>query len=234
MRSNVVVIIPALNEEESIGQVLLDIPRGMVDEIVVVDNGSTDATGRIARGIGAHLIVEPERGYGSACLAGINYVKRKYRSGSTIVVFLDGDYSDYPEEMDRILKPIQKHGYDMVVGTRTALEKDAIAVHVRLLNLIFCKVLSIVLKKKITDLGPFRAIRLSALRAIDMQERTFGWTTEMGVKAVRMGIKWKEVPVSYRKRIGHAKISGSLGSGLRAVSCMIKAALRYQLRNYPT
>jgi glycosyltransferase involved in cell wall biosynthesis len=232
MMSYVVVIIPALNEEDSIGQVLIDIPRGMVDEIVVVDNGSTDGTGRIARSIGAKVVVEPERGYGSACLAGIKYVKKKYRSGSTIVVFLDGDYSDHPEEMVRILRPIRKHGYDMVIGTRRDLEKDAIAVHVRLLNIIFCKFLSIILKKKINDLGPFRAIRLSALRKIDMQERTFGWTTEMGVKAVRMGIKWKEVPVSYRKRLGYAKISGDLGSGLRAVLSMIKTALRYQLRTY--
>jgi glycosyltransferase involved in cell wall biosynthesis len=230
MMSYVVVIIPALNEEESIGQVIIDIPRGMVDEIIVVDNGSTDATGRIARSIGARVIEEPERGYGNACLAGIKYVKKKYRSGSTIVVFLDGDYSDHPDEMGRILSPIRKHGYDMVIGTRTELENDAIAVHVRLLNMVFCKFLSIILRKKITDLGPFRAIRLSALRKLDMQESTFGWTTEMEIKAIRKKIKWKEVPVSYRKRLGYAKISGKLGSGIMAVIVMIKTALRCQLR----
>ena len=229
MNSSIVVVIPALNEEESLGKVIGDIPRKLVDEIVVVDNGSTDDTGKIARKLGARVIVEPERGYGSACLAGIKYVKKKYHSGSTIVVFMDADYSDHPEEMRSILKPIQKHGYDMVVGTRTNLEKDAIGVHNRLLNIVFCRGLSMMLKRKITDLGPFRAVRLSALRALDMQERTFGWTTEMAVKSVHMGIKWKEVPVSYRKRLGFAKISGSLGSGLRAVLCMLKTALRYQL-----
>ena len=229
MRSHVVVIIPALNEEEALGKVLSDIPKGTVDEMIVVDNGSTDGTAKIARDFGAHVIEEPERGYGSACLAGIKYVKKKYRLGSTIVVFLDADYSDHPEELSRILKPIQKHGYDMVVGVRTNLEKDAMAVHKRLLNLVFCKTLSIVLKRKVTDLGPFRALRLSALRSLDMQERTYGWTTEMTVKAVRLGIRWKEVPVSYRKRIGQAKISGSLRSGLRCVACMVGAGMRYQL-----
>jgi hypothetical protein len=232
MRPKVVVIIPALNEEASIGKVIEDIPRRSVDQVVVVDNGSTDRTAHIARKLGVTVVRETEKGYGSACLAGIRYITRKYWDGSTIVVFLDGDHSDHPEEIGRLLGPLTKYSYDIVVGTRTGegVERDAMGAHVRLGNLLICKMLSIVLRKRLTDLGPFRAMRLKTLKALDMQERTYGWTVEMTVKAVHKGLRVKDVPVSYRKRIGRAKISGGLRSGARAVITMMRAGMRYHLR----
>jgi hypothetical protein len=231
MRERTVVIIPALNEEASLGDVLRDIPKGMVNEVVVVDNGSTDKTVRVARGLGATVVSEPARGYGGACLAGIDYISKKYKNGSTIVVFMDGDHSDHPEELEKVVGPLKRYSYDMVVGTRTGegVDREAMGVHVKLGNLLICKTLSIVLRKRITDLGPFRAIRLSALRRLDMQERTFGWTVEMAVKSVHKGLMVKEVPVSYRKRAGRSKISGSLGAGLRTIYCMLRAGMRYHL-----
>jgi hypothetical protein len=236
MRERVVVIIPALNEEASLGNVLRGIPKGMVNEVVVVDNGSTDKTARVARGLGATVVSEPARGYGSACLAGIEYISKKYKNGSTIVVFMDGDHSDHPEEMERIVGPLKRYSYDMVVGTRTGdgVEKGAMGVHVKLGNLLVCRALSIVLRKRITDLGPFRAIRLSALRRLNMQERTFGWTVEMAVKSIHRGLMVKDVPVSYRKRAGRSKISGSLGAGLRTMISMLAAMMRHHLQALST
>lgn len=236
MKEKVVVIIPALDEEANIGDVLRDIPRKMVKEVVVVDNGSTDGTAKVARGLGATVIKEPEKGYGSACLAGIGYVSKRYKDGSTIVVFLDGDHADHPEEMDSIVGPLKRYSYDMVVGVRTGagVEKGALRVQVILGNKALLFFLGFVLRRRFRDLGPFRAIRLRALRAMDMQERGNGWTVEMAVKSVHHGIRVKEVPVSYRRSLGRSKISGSLWSSTRTISNMLTAALRHHLRAIAT
>jgi len=230
-KPKVVVIIPALNEEKAIGKVLDEVPKGLVDEMIVVDNGSTDGTAEVAKGRGATIVYEPRRGYGNACLAGIARVKEDYDDEDTVVVFLDGDHSDFPDDIGNLIGPVRDGRFDMVVGSRFlgGLEKDAMGVHGRLGNMIIIKVLSILLRRDLTDLGPFRAIRLRSLLAFDMQERTFGWTTEMTVKAVHKGLKWKEVSVRYRKRIGKAKISGSFGSGLSAIFGILKAGMKYHL-----
>ena len=212
-----VVIIPALNEERSIGQVIADIPRDLAAEIVVVNNGSTDSTAQVASDSGATVIDEARRGYGQACLAGMDYIKNSSYLPD-IIVFLDADYSDYPKEMKDLISPITEGGYDLVIGSRTIGErqKGALLPQALVGNYIATRLIRLLYRVDFTDLGPFRAIRYDKLLSLDMRDRTFGWTVEMQVKAAKKGLRCTEVPVSYRKRIGTSKVTGTIKGSVMA------------------
>ncbi len=219
LKSKVLVIIPAFNEEESIGRVIKDTPESIVEEVVVVNNCSTDDTEKIARDCGATVLKEDRKGYGYACLKGIEYAKSK-PSGlkPDVIVFLDGDYSDYPNEIESLVSPIIEHGYDMVIGSRTLgnREKGAMLPQAIIGNVVATILIQLFFGTKFTDLGPFRAIKFEKLLDLDMQDKTFGWTVEMQVKAAKRSYRCCEVPVSYRKRIGISKITGTLMGTIKA------------------
>ncbi len=208
MRSGhrVAVVIPALNEERAIGRVLADVPA-WVDRIVVADNGSTDKTADIARAAGAIVIAEPQPGYGAACLRGLTEI-----ADADIVVFLDGDYSDHPEEMVTLVDPIAGGSHDMVIGSRVLgkRERGALTPQQRFGNWLATRLIRLFWGMRYTDLGPFRAIRATSLKGLDMQDRTYGWTVEMQIKAAVQGLRSCEVPVRYRRRIGVSKVSGTV------------------------
>lgn len=220
------VIIPVLNEEQSIGAVLRDIPADLAQDVIVVDNGSTDRTAEVAASFGAKVVLEPSRGYGSSCLRGIAALKEP-----DVVVFLDGDYSDYPEEMSLLLQPILLNQADLVIGSRILgrQERGALPVHARFGNKLASLLIRIFFRHHFTDLGPFRAIRYHSLLDLQMQDRNFGWTVEMQIKAIRKGLRIVEVPVSYRKRIGTSKISGTIAGSAQAGERIIWTILKYSL-----
>ena len=199
----VYVIIPAFNESKSIGKVISEIPA-LVTEIVVVNNNSTDNTAMVAEEKGATVLLETKKGYGYSCLKGIEYLKSK-ASPASIIVFLDGDYSDFPEELNQLLKPIINSNAVMVIGSRGSMLFQQIAG-----NWLVTRLIKLFFKVNFTDLGPFRAITWEALQKINMQDKTFGWTVEMQVKAAKLQLKFQEIPVSYRKRIGKSKVSGTI------------------------
>lgn len=205
------VIIPAFNEEESITLVLGDIPRSMVREVVVCDNASTDRTAAVASGGGATVVYQPRKGYGSACLKGLEYINTKERPPD-IIVFLDADYSDHPEEIPLLIKPIIDEGMDLVVGSRALgeMEEGAMMPQQIFGNWLATNLIRLFYRYEFTDLGPFRAIRYDKLVALDMQDPNFGWTVEMQVKAAKMGYKCSEVAVKYRRRVGVSKVSGTI------------------------
>lgn len=210
------VIIPAFNEEKSIGLVLSDLPRE-VDEIVVIDNGSTDETAAEAKKGGATVLYEPRKGYGFACLAGIEHLKAKANQGD-IVVFLDGDYSDYPEELTALITPILQQKALFVLGTRVTpqLEKGALTPQQRFGNELATTLMKWIYGSTFTDLGPFRAIEWKTLMQLNMNDKTYGWTVEMQLKILKKAIPYLEVPVRYRPRIGFSKVSGTLKGTLMA------------------
>jgi len=210
-----VLIIPAFNEERSIGQVVASVPRGEVSEIIVVDNGSTDRTAEVAREAGATVLAEPRRGYGHACLRGIAHAAARRPE---IIAFLDGDYSDYPEDLPRLLAPIEEEGYDLVIGSRMKGEREPGAMLPQALvgNLIATFLIRLFWGYSFTDLGPFRAVRSAALERMRMSDPTYGWTVEMQIKAARLGLRCTEVPVRYRKRIGDSKVTGTLAGTVKA------------------
>ncbi|MBT8221074.1 MAG: glycosyltransferase family 2 protein [Bacteroidia bacterium] len=213
MRSSAVidVIIPAYNEESSIGKVVLDIPKELVRDIIVCNNNSTDQTRQNAQMAGAHVVDQPIPGYGNACLKGMEYICEK-KDKPDIVVFIDGDYSDHPEEMPNLIHPIIESDYDLVIGSRALgnLEKGAMMPQQIFGNWLATTLIRLFYRYEFTDLGPFRAIKYSKLLEIDMQDRDFGWTVEMQVKAAKNKLKCTEVPVNYRKRIGISKVSGTI------------------------
>ena len=210
------VIIPALNEEEAIAKVIADIPES-VTEVVVIDNGSTDRTSEVARNAGATVLSESRAGYGYACLKGITYLKDQQQNGD-IIVFLDGDYSDYPEELTSLVAPIEKGDYDLVIGTRNnpLLQKGALTPQQRFGNALATRLMALLYGGKYTDLGPFRAISFDALDRLNMQDKTYGWTVEMQLKALKHRLRYTEVPVNYRPRIGESKVSGTLKGTIMA------------------
>jgi glycosyltransferase involved in cell wall biosynthesis len=216
-RPFVSVVIPARDEEAGIGRVLRDIPGDVVDEVIVVDNGSVDDTAEVARQHGAAVVREERRGYGQACLAGIRAVDP--RAG--IVVFLDADYSDDPTELPSLLAPILAGRAEMVIGSRTLgrRERGALAPQARFGNWLATRLIRHIWGVSFTDLGPFRAIRRDTLRAMDMRDTTYGWTVEMQVKAAMVGTPSAETPVRYRRRIGRSKITGTVrgtvGAGVK-------------------
>lgn len=208
------VVIPALNEAESIGRVIGEIPD-WVDRIVVADNGSTDGTGDIAARLGADVVAEPAGGYGAACQAGIRHLSTL---DPGIIVFLDGDYSDSPAEMERLVDPIIADEADMVIGSRLrgGALPGSLTPAQRFGNTLACTLIRLFWGIRYTDLGPFRAIEAGALRRLRMRDRAFGWTVEMQVRAAQLGLRATEVPVSYKPRIGHSKISGTISGTLLA------------------
>jgi glycosyltransferase involved in cell wall biosynthesis len=229
---DIAIIIPALNEADSIGKVIAAIPADFADEVVVVDNNSTDLTSQRARDAGALVLNENRQGYGYACLKGIEYLKSKPKSPA-IVVFLDADYADYPEEMADLVKPILEQDFDLVIGSRTLgkRSKGAMTPWQRAGNRLITLLIRILYKTAFTDLGPFRAIKFDRLVALDMQEKSYGWTVEMQLKAVKMGLRVLEIPVKYRARIGKSKISGTPKGSLLAGYRM--AAVTLNLRQGP-
>lgn len=230
MTPKALVIIPAFNEAPSIGRVIADIPGELVSETVVIDNGSVDNTAEVARRCGATVLAEPRRGYGRACLKGIEYAKSKNGGARPeILVFLDGDYSDYPEEMADLLTPIVENGFDLVIGSRTLgrSENGSMLPQARIGNSVATTLIKLLYGAEFTDLGPFRAIRFEKLLELGMEDETFGWTVEMQVKAAKKGLMCTEVPVRYRKRIGKSKITGTVRGTIKAGYKIIWTILKH-------
>lgn len=211
----VVVIIPALNEERSISHVIEALPRNHVCEIIVVDNGSNDRTAQVAREAGATVLSESRKGYGYACLTGISHA---LPLNPDIIAFIDGDLSDYPEELPQILRPITEEGYEMVIGSRMIgrRERGAMLPQALFGNWLACVLIRLLWRHRFTDLGPFRAITTAAYQRMNMSDPTYGWTVEMQIKAAKLKLKCTEVPVRYRKRIGHSKVTGTISGTIKA------------------
>jgi glycosyltransferase involved in cell wall biosynthesis len=219
----VVVVIPAIDEESAIGRVLADIPP-LVARVIVVDNGSRDRTAEVAAASGATVVREPRRGYGQACLSGIAAAP-----DADVLVFLDGDYSDHPEQLGDVLGPIVRGEADLVIGSRMLGRRapGAHPWHAVLGTRLCVSLMNGLIGTRATDLGPFRAITTPALRRLAMSDRDFGWTVEMQVKARRQGLRVSEVPVDYRPRIGRSKVSGTLGGSLRAGAKILAVIARH-------
>ncbi|MFT4698314.1 MAG: glycosyltransferase involved in cell wall biosynthesis [Flavobacteriaceae bacterium] len=210
------VIIPAYNEEASIAHVINDIPNS-VSEVIVISNNSTDTTEAVAKNAGATVLSEKRKGYGYACLKGMEYIASQ-TTKTDIVVFLDGDYSDYPEEITKIVAPILEDNYDFVVGARVAetREKGSMTVPQLFGNWLATSLMRLFFKSKFTDLGPFRAIKYEKLLALNMEDKTYGWTVEMQLKVLKRKYTYLEVPVNYRNRIGVSKVSGTIKGAIFA------------------
>ena len=225
------IIIPARNEAAALGQVLAELPRGLVHEILVVDNGSTDETAALARRSGAHVVSEPIPGYGRACLAGLAALDPSIE----VVAFLDADHSDYPEDLLRLLEPIRTGQADLVLGSRIAqAAPGSLTPQQRFGNRLACALMQWCFGVRYTDLGPFRAIRRDALERLGMADQGFGWTVEMQAKAARRGLRIAEVPVRYRRRIGRSKISGTVSGTLRAGRAIVATIVRIALQPAPS
>lgn len=224
--ARIALIIPALNEEQALTQVLDEVPRALFAQILVVDNGSCDATATVARARGAQVVSEPQRGYGRACLAGLAALE----PGVDAVVFMDADASDVPAEATRLLEPIRCGQAELVIGSRTGqAEPGALAWHQRWGNWLVVKLIRLLYGFAYTDLGPFRAIRRSSLEQLSLCDPDFGWTAEMQVKAIQCRLRVVEVPVSYRRRIGLSKISGTLTGTVRAGLKILWTIVRLRL-----
>ncbi|RXG11724.1 glycosyltransferase involved in cell wall biosynthesis [Leeuwenhoekiella aestuarii] len=210
------VIIPAFNEQDSIGQVIQDVPDH-VEEVIVVSNNSTDQTERTAKKAGATVLTESNPGYGYACLKGMSYIAAK-ETKPDIVVFLDGDYSDYPEQLDELIKPIIQDNLDFVIGARVKRlrEDGSMTFPQRFGNALATTLMRWFFGSRFTDLGPFRAIKYDKLLALKMEDKTYGWTVEMQLKALKQKLTYTEIPVKYRNRIGVSKVSGTVKGAIFA------------------
>jgi glycosyltransferase involved in cell wall biosynthesis len=204
------VIIPAYNEQDSIAKVISEIPD-VVEEIIVISNNSTDDTEINAKKAGATVLTEIKKGYGYACLKGMDYVA-SCDEKPDIIVFLDGDYSDYPEELTKLVEPILKDKVDFVIGTRVKRlrEHGSMTPQQVFGNWLATFLMKLFFGAKFTDLGPFRAIKYGKLLTLEMEDKTYGWTVEMQLKALKQKLNYTEVPVKYRNRIGVSKVSGTL------------------------
>jgi len=220
------VIIPAFNEEKSLPKVLTDLPRNMIQEIIVVNNASTDNTAQVAQDHQCRVVYEPKQGYGQACLTGISTLNPK----TDIIVFIDGDHSDHGEQLEKIIEPIVSQGYDFVIGSRVlgTREKGAMTPQAYYGNKLACFLMKIFWQVSYTDLGPFRAITHKALKQLNMSDQDFGWTIEMQIKAVEHKLKFMEIPVDYRRRIGKSKISGTLRGTILAGEKILRTIFKYK------
>jgi glycosyltransferase involved in cell wall biosynthesis len=224
------VIIPAYNEEDSIAKVIKDLPP-FVDEIIVVNNNSTDATAKNAKEAGATVLTELKSGYGNACLKGIEYIKQQ-KKDTDIVVFLDGDYSDYPEELTKIVAPMIEKNIDFIIGSRVKKlrEKGAMQPQQIFGNWLATSLMALFFKSKFTDLGPFRAIKFDTLMRLQMEDPTYGWTVEMQLKILKQKFTYEEIAVKYRNRIGVSKVSGtvkgSIFAGIKILTWIIKYSFK--------
>lgn len=221
------VVIPALNEEASLPLVLAELPHPPIRRVVVADNGSRDGTARVAREGGALVVPAARRGYGSACLAALDYLRRN--DPPDLVVFIDADYSDHPDELPCLVAPLLAGEADLVIGSRGlgTRERGALLPQARAGNLVACALIRLLYGHRYTDLGPFRAARWDALERLAMGDPDFGWTAEMQVKALRRGLRVAEVPVSYRKRVGVSKITGTVAGTVRAGYKILWTVLRH-------
>jgi glycosyltransferase involved in cell wall biosynthesis len=227
---NVKVIIPAFNEENAIVNVLKEIPD-IVSEVIVVDNNSTDLTAINSKNAGATVLFEEKKGYGYACLKGLNYIaKQEIKPG--IIVFLDGDYSDYPEELLKIIHPIINDNIDLVIGARVKEYREMGSMTPQQVfgNWLACFLMKLFFNAKFTDLGPFRAIKYDKLLQLSMQDKTYGWTVEMQLKALKKGFSYTEIPVRYKNRIGVSKVSGTVKgtimAGIKIIGWIFKYAFK--------
>ncbi|GAB2784515.1 glycosyltransferase family 2 protein [Rhabdobacter roseus] len=223
------VVIPAFNEENAVGNVVRDLPRSWVREVVVVNNNSRDDTRRAAEAAGATVLDEPRQGYGYACLRGIEYLKHK-EVPPEVVVFIDADYSDYPEELPTLVQHLTDHQLDLVIGSRALGKRQRGSMTPQQ---VFGNWLATTLMRWLygihyTDLGPFRAVRFATLLEMNMQDKTYGWTVEMQLKAAKLGFAVGEVPVTYRVRIGHSKVSGTLKGTLLAGYKILSWIFKYR------
>lgn len=227
---NIKVIIPAYNEEQSIGKVIAEIP-GIVSEIIVVDNNSTDGTSEIAKIAGATVLFENRKGYGYACLKGMEYISEAEKKPD-IVVFLDGDYSDYPSELIKIVVPIINENIDFVVGARVKelREDGSMTFPQRFGNGLATLLMRLFFNSTFTDLGPFRAIKYDKLLALEMEDKTYGWTVEMQLKVLRKKYTYREIPVPYRNRIGVSKVSGTVKGAIFAGVKILSWIFKYSFK----
>jgi len=230
MNPKISVIIPAFNEAESIALVIQAIPS-LVNEVIVVSNNSTDDTEKNARNAGATVLKEPQKGYGYACLKGMDYIA-KQETTPRIVVFLDGDYSDYPEELPKLIAPILSENKDFVIGARVKRlrERGSMTFPQIFGNWLATSLMKILFRANFTDLGPFRAIKYEKLLALNMEDKTYGWTVEMQLKAIKQKLAYTEIPVQYRNRIGESKVSGTVKGAVMAGVKILGWIFKYSLR----
>ncbi len=228
MKPNIVVIIPAYNEEASIAKVIADIPQDLVQEVIVVNNNSSDNTPKVAKAAGATVLDEPQQGYGAACLKGIAYLKDK-KIAPDIVVFIDGDYSDFPQQMPEVVAPIIEQNIDMVIGSRALGERQKGAMMPQQIfgNWLATRLIRLFYGMRFTDLGPFRAIKYNKLLAIEMRDQNYGWTVEMQLKAAKHKLAVTEVSVDYKRRIGVSKVSGTVKGTIMAGYKIIWTIFKY-------
>jgi len=230
MFPNIKVIIPAYNEAESIAKVIEDVPKD-VSEIIVISNNSTDETETEAQKAGATVLSEEKRGYGHACLKGMDYIARQTPKPD-IVVFLDGDYSDYPEELSKIVAPIVEENIDFVIGARVKKlrEDGSMTFPQKFGNWLATSLMRLFFNSTFTDLGPFRAIKYEKLLLLNMEDKTYGWTVEMQLKALKQKFSYREVPVHYRNRIGVSKVSGTVKGAIFAGVKILSWIFKYSFK----
>jgi glycosyltransferase involved in cell wall biosynthesis len=228
--TKITVIIPAYNEELAIGNVIQEIPK-IVSEIIVINNNSTDNTEKVALKNGATVLSEKRKGYGLACLKGLEYIST-LKTKPDIIVFLDGDYSDYPEELEKLITPIINNKVDFVIGSRTKnlREKGSMTPQQVFGNRLATFLMKLFFNSKFTDLGPFRAIKYDRLLDLKMQDKTYGWTVEMQLKILKKNIPYTEIPVRYKNRIGVSKVSGTVKgtvmAGIKIIGWILKYAFK--------